>query len=114
MRPDLRSRFFHEEAFPIDASIASIQIAQGTEQRSTLGNFHTGNHRHGDVNNGLCVETGHGCAAHMLDVQHEMPNVLVQDTPCLLEQSAPIRAISDNLYSISFQADHSSFLGTDD
>nr|WP_232096782.1 MULTISPECIES: hypothetical protein [Comamonas] len=85
MRPDIRSRFLHEEVFPIDASIASIQIAKGTEQRSNSGNFHTGIRCHSDVNNGLGVETGLCGAAHMLDVQHEMPNVLVQDTPFLLE-----------------------------
>jgi hypothetical protein len=102
MCPDIRGRFFHEEVPPIDARIASIQIAQGTEPRSTLGNDHAGGHRHSEVNNGLCVETGHCSAALMLDVQHEVPNVLVQDTPFLLEQSVPVRAVRDNLYSISF------------
>jgi len=85
MSTDIRSRFLHEEVLPIDAPIASIQIAQGTEQRSNLANFYTGINCHSDVDNGFSVEAGHCCAAHMLDVQHEMSNVLVQDTPFLLE-----------------------------
>ncbi len=102
MRPDVRGRFFHEEVTPIDAHIASIQIAEGTERRSALGNHRDGGNRHGYIKNGFCIEAGHCSAAHMLDVQHEVPEVLVKDTPFLLEKVVPVRMVSDNLYSISF------------
>jgi hypothetical protein len=42
----------------------------------------------------------------MLDVYHKVSDMLVKDTPFLLEQVVPVRMVSNNLYSISFQAEH--------
>src|SRR5262245_31337333 len=107
MRPYLRGRFFHEEiASSIPAHIASIEIAEGRERLSTQRNHRYRGYRHGDIQNRFRVETGHCSAAHMLDIQHELPNVLMKDTPFLLEQVMPVRMIRDNLYSVSFQAYH--------
>src|SRR5712691_2067698 len=111
MRPDLRSRFFHEEiASSIPAHIASIKIAEATEQRPTLGNHRDRGHRHGNIKNGFRVETGYCSAPYMLDIQNQRLEVLVQDTPLLLEQVVPVRMIRNKLYSISSQADHTSSL----
>src|SRR5437867_3467078 len=111
MRPDLRSRFFHEEiASSIPAHIASIETAEATERRPTLGNHRDRGHRHGNIKNRFRVETGYCSAPHMLDIQHKRLEVLVKDTPFLLEQVVPVRMIRNNLYSTSSQADHTSAL----
>ena len=102
MRPDVRGRFFHKEVTPINTHIASIEIAKGTEGCSTLGNHRDGGHRHRYINNGFRIEAGHCSAAHMLDVYYKVPDVLVKDTPFLLEKVMPVRMVSNNLYSISF------------
>jgi len=105
MRPDVGGRFFHEKVTSIPARIASLKIAEGTERLPALGNHCYGGHRHGHINNGFRVEAGHGSAAYMLDIQHEMPDVLVKKVAFLVEQIVPVRPVSDNLYSPSFQAD---------
>src|SRR5436309_462202 len=103
MCPDVRSRFFYEEVTPILARIASIKIAEGTERLLTLCNHRYGDNRHGNIKNGFRVEARYCSATHMLDVQYEVPDVLVQDMSLLLEQVGPLRLVSDHLYSSSFQ-----------
>ena len=110
MRPDVRCRIFHEEVTPITATIAAIQVAEGTKRLPTLGNYRHGGYGYGYIQNRFRVETGHCSTPHMLDIQHEVPNVLMKGTPFLLEQVVPVLMVCDNLYSTSFQADHVSSL----
>ena len=77
MGPDLRGGLFHEEVPPIRAPIASIHIADAAEKRDTPRNHRHGRNSHGNIKNWFCIETGHCRAAHMLDIQHEMPELLL-------------------------------------
>ena len=85
----------------ICSTIASIHIANAAEQWATPGKHRHGSHGHRTIQNGFCVKTGYCRASHMLDVQHEVSNLLVQQVPLLLEKVVPVRMVSDNLYRSS-------------
>jgi hypothetical protein len=101
MSPHVRDGFFHEEIPAICSTIASINIANAAEQWATPGKHRHGSHGHRKIQNGFCVKTGYCRAAHMLDVQHKVPNMLLQQVPLLLEKVVPVRMVSDNLYRSS-------------
>ena len=101
MGPDVRGGFFYEEVPPIRSPIASINIADMAEQWDTLRNHRHRRHCHGNIKNWFRVETGHCRAAHMLDIEHEVPDMLLQYASLPLEKVAPVWMVSDNLYSSS-------------
>ena len=106
MGPHVRSGFFHEEVPPIRSPIASINIADAAEQWDTLRKHRHRCHGCGNIQNGFRIETGHGRASHMLDIKHEVPDMLLQDASLPLEKVVPVRMVSDDLYSSSLETDH--------
>ena len=101
MGPNVRGRFFYEEIPPIRSTIASINIANVAEQWDTLRNHRPRRHCHGNIKNGFRVEAEHCRAAHMLDIEHEVLDMLLQDASLPLEKVVPVGMVSNNLYSPS-------------
>jgi hypothetical protein len=101
MGPDVRGRFFYAEVPPMRSTVASINIAEAAEQGDTLRYHRHRRHCHGNIQNGFRVETGHCRAAHMLDIEHEVPDMLLQYASLPLEKVVPVWMVKDNLYSAS-------------
>ena len=106
MGSNVRSRFFHEEVPSIHSTIASINIADAAEQWDTLRNHRHRCHGYGNIQNGFRIETGHGRASHMLDIEYEVPDMLLQDASLPREKIVPAGMVSDDLYSSSLETDH--------
>lgn len=108
MRSDAGGRLLPEEVPPIPAFITSVAIAKVTQRLSALPDHSDGRNRHGNVDNGLGIETEHCGAAYVLDVQGKVPDVPMKGAPFFLEKVVPVGTVGDNLYTASLQADHMS------
>ena len=94
VRPDVRGRFFHEEVPPIDAHIASIEIARGNKRGARHWGIRATKAAATAISiMGLASRPGTAHAGHMLDVHYKVPDVLVKDAPFLLEKVMPVRMI---------------------